>query len=264
MSTYSTPEISYTPTVMPSRSEVHNTLGVFEFPDDNITIISQPTIADTLAAVREQPAHGTTILTPELSLLETKELRNFTPEYQRHPETVRRIGERVSQLLDLSKETNNTILAGVPLASSKSGMQSNGLIATRHGAIIRQQHKVSPSLYELKVNHFCYNTPANRYHEMGRTAMICSELIFAGMLDSRLRQDTTDVLMPAAWSVPTISPETAATFPTLDAYYQDALTESVAWSTQFFPNLNHVYVADRPLDAKPQNGRFSVRHENTI
>lgn len=166
---------------------------------------------------------------------------------------------RIIQLQSISRDTNNTLLVGLPLTSSAPNRQSNGLIAIQHGEIIHEQRKVNPTFYEAKNEHFYYEKSPNYYYSLGKTALICSELIFASTLDDTLREQTTDLLIPAAWSVPTVTPEAVALHESLADYHHDTLNRSATWAARSLPQLTHIYIADRPIAGMPQSGRIHIK-----
>lgn len=240
------------------RTEIEREHGAYVFDDDKVTIISQPTVEHTLASVAAQPDSNSLVVTPELSLLDDHELADFSSERQRSDEMIRLLTERFDALKDISKTTTNTIMMGAPVLSSR-GSFNNGVIVAEEGEIIHTQRKVYPSPQEEMLGWFEYSDAPHRYQRLGRAVLICSELPYASKLSPLERVMADTLLVPAAWGIPSMSPEAYARHGGRDGYHQYTLDSAVRMAAEEMPRLKQVYVADRSIAGSvPQIGRLTI------
>lgn len=240
------------------HSEMHYTHGVFHYPEDNITVVTQPTFEDTLQAIADQPANNTTIVTPELALLNDDEFHDFSIEKQTDA-MLKTLNERFCRLKGVSYDTSNAIMIGAPLQSPTRTGYNNGAAVFQYGSTTHLQRKKHPGPYEEELGWFEYGADQNPYHKLGATGLICSELIFAIALEKKLRNNTDKILMPAAWGVPSMTPETAAAYGTTDQYNQYTLDTAASMAAEDLPNLKSIYIADRVVDGgAPQSGKINI------
>lgn len=239
------------------RSDMHDDHGVYEYNDDNITVISQPDFDSTLEAIADQPSNDTTILTPELAMLNDDEVANFLMSDQYRDRFYDNIYHRFMQLKRATKDSTNTILMGTPTRTR--GTDHNSLQTIYGGKLVHTQNKSFMGPYERSLNVFEEDRTPDNYHRLGATAIICSELIAVNRLTSDLRDDTDKLLMSATWGVPTTTPAALKNFDTVDDYNADNLDRSVTMATRGLPNLRKLYVADRPMgESKQQTGRIKI------
>lgn len=240
------------------HSEMHYTHGVFHYPEDNITIVSQGSFEDTLEAIADQPSKNTTIVTPELALLNDDEFHDFSVEKQTNA-MLKSLNERFCRLKGVSYDTSNTIMMGAPLQSPTRTGYNNGAAVFQHGSTAHLQRKKYPGPYEEGLGWFEYTADQNPYHRLGATGLICSELIFALALEKKLRDTTDKVLMPAAWGVPSMTPEAVTQYGSIDNYNQYTLDTVASMAAEDLPNLKSIYIADRVVDGGvPQSGKISI------
>lgn len=240
------------------HSEMHYEHGVFHYPDDNITVVSQPSFEDTLEAIADQRSNNTMIITPELALLNDDEFHDFSPEKQTDA-MLKTLNERFCRLKGVSYDTTNTIMMGAPLQSPTRTGFNNGAAVFQYGSTAHLQRKKHPGPYEESLGWFEYNADQNPYHRLGATGLICSELIFAISLERKVRDETEKVLMPAAWGVPSMTPEAAAQYGTVDEYNQYTLDRVASMAAEDLPKLKNIYIADRIVDGGvPQSGKIDI------
>lgn len=243
------------------RSDMHNVPGVYRYDDDNVTVISQPTFKETLEAIEDQRPTFATIVTPELSLLDDAEFEDFSVERQKQDDMIKLLSERFRQLKDVSYDSGNIIMMGAPVPSAAAkGRYNNGVVTALNGSIVHTQRKNEPGPYEEALGWFEYGDDPNRYHKVGATALICSELLLAVLkLDEKVKADTERLLVPAAWGVTSTMPEAIERHGSVDQYNQYMLDTSAKLAALSLPKLNSVYVADRPVDGNaPQIGRLKI------
>lgn len=240
------------------RTDVYNDYGVYQFNDDNVTIVTQPDFDSTLEAIADQPANQTTILTPELAVLNDDELANFLLSSKYRNKFYKEIHSRFKRLKQATKDSNNTILMGSPTRSQ--GKNHNSLQVVAGGNIVQTQNKSAMGPYESSLQVFEEDKNPAIYHRLGATAIICSELIYARRLTDDIKSNTNKLLMSAAWGVPTTTPNALKRFDSLDDYNADNLNRSAAWAAKSLPNLESLYIADRPMgESKQQTGRLKIK-----
>ena len=243
------------------RTDIHDSHGVYRYDDDNITVISQPTFKDTLEAIEDQRPTFATIVTPELSLLDNAEFEDFSKERQSREDTIKLLSERFRRLKDVSYDSGNIIMMGAPVSSiAAKGSYNNGVVTALNGSIVHTQRKNEPGPHEEALGWFEYQDDPNRYNKMGSTALICSELLLAVLkLDDTVKANTERLLVPAAWGVTSTTPEAVERHGGVDEYNQYMLDTSAKLAALSLPNLNSVYIADRPVNGnKPQIGRLKI------
>lgn len=244
------------------RTDMHTEYGAYHFADDNITTLSQPDVATTLEAIAAQPSRDTLIVTPELSLMNDDEFGQLAPGYGQGDQTNALLTRRIHDLEDISDDTTNTIMMGVPVRSPY-GRNNNGLVVAKNGKIIHTQRKQALSMVEEQLGWFEHRDAPNRYQQMGRMALICSELAMVSDPAFFEKVSTDTLLVPAMWGVPSTTPEAYARHGGRDGYHAYALGRAAQLAMEAFPRVNRIYVADRSVAGSvPQSGRLKAKRDD--
>lgn len=237
--------------------DIHNEPGAYHYEDDNVTVVSEDNYEAVLETVGNLPNDGRTVVTPELSMLngeELADLQNFMKQFF----TPIQLHRRMEQLLEATQGSENTVLVGAPIASQQYGY-NNGLYVARDGEMIQKQRKTLPGFFEKKSGIFTYEDQPNRYSDsMGAVAVICSELPMAYGLAAIEKQAKT-MYVPAAWGVEPMTAIDANKHKSVDDYNKYTLDASVRMAAQEAPNLETIYIADRPMSGAPQVGKIEIQ-----
>ena len=237
--------------------DIHNDLGAYHYEDDNVTVVSEDSFEDILDTVGNLPDDGRTVVTPELSLLNADELADLQ-KFMKNFMTPIQLHARMERLLESTRDSTNTVLVGAPIASKKHGY-NNGLYIVRNGETIQKQRKSLPGVFEENSGIFTYEDDPNRYKtSMGAVAVICSELPMTYDL-SALEKQAKTFYMPAAWGVESLDPAKAKRdYGSVDEYNEATLNASAQLAASEAPNLEKIYIADRPMSGSPQVGKLEI------